>query len=211
QSAIPIYFHQLTLSSDNTSSQSAIAEQSNIDNKHFSDNLNILDYRGNAYKGAETGNDTLHNNFSFFAFINKKNYTCHCSGCTVISKNYKEYLAHRKTHGQPFIYECKLPGCGRTFGQKSSFYNHIQTHEPRPQCECCGKFLVNRNALKKHKRLCQIKFHERSYECLYPGCAMVMKSRNEYITHRKTHGQPFIYECRAPDCGRIFNYKTTLP
>uniref|UniRef100_A0AAF5Q789 Uncharacterized protein n=1 Tax=Wuchereria bancrofti TaxID=6293 RepID=A0AAF5Q789_WUCBA len=59
QSAIPIYFHQLTPSSDDTSGQHGNAEQSNIDDKHFSDNLNITDYRGNTNEGSETGNDEL--------------------------------------------------------------------------------------------------------------------------------------------------------
>ncbi|KAK6113615.1 Zinc finger C2H2 type family protein [Brugia pahangi] len=194
QNAVPIYFHQLTLSSDNTSSQSATAEQSNIDNKH-SDYLNILDYKENAYKKSET---------------DKKNYTCYYPECTVTTKNHKEYLTHRKTHSQPFIYECKVSGCGRIFDHESSFYNHIQTHEPRPQCEDCGKIFTNRNALRKHKRLCQTKSHERSCECLYPGCAMVTKSRNEYLTHKKTHGQPFIYECRVPGCGRTFDHESSF-
>ncbi|VDM13939.1 unnamed protein product [Wuchereria bancrofti] len=64
QSCIPIYFHQLTLPSNNTSSQSATDEQSNFNNKHFSDNLNIPDYRGNTSEGSKTGNDELHNDFS---------------------------------------------------------------------------------------------------------------------------------------------------
>ncbi|VIO92977.1 Uncharacterized protein BM_BM17460 [Brugia malayi] len=196
QSAVPTHFHQLTLPSGDTSGQHGNAEQCNINNKHFSDNLNILNYRENAYKGLET---------------DKKNYTCRYPGCTVITKARKEYLTHRKTHGQPFIYECKVPGCGRTFDHRSSFYTHIETHELRPQCEDCGKFVVNRKALRKHKRLCQKKsFNERRYECLYPGCAMVTKSRNEYITHRKTHGQPFIYECRVPSCGRTFDHESTF-
>ncbi|VDN85611.1 unnamed protein product [Brugia pahangi] len=143
-------------------------------------------------------------------FPDKNDYTCHYLGCTVITKARKEYLTHRKTHGQPFIYECKVPDCGRTFDHKSSFYTHIETHEPRPQCEDCGKFLVNRNALRKHKRLCQKKSHERCYECLYPGCATVTKIRKEYLTHRKTHGQPFIYECKVPDCGRTFDHKSSF-
>uniref|UniRef100_A0AAF5Q752 Uncharacterized protein n=1 Tax=Wuchereria bancrofti TaxID=6293 RepID=A0AAF5Q752_WUCBA len=54
QNAIPIYFHQLTLSSDDTSGQHGNAEQSNIDNKYFSDNLNIPDYSGNTNEGSKT-------------------------------------------------------------------------------------------------------------------------------------------------------------
>ncbi|KAK6102995.1 Zinc finger C2H2 type family protein [Brugia pahangi] len=194
QNAVPIYFHQLTLPPDDTSSQNATAEQSNIDNKH-SDYLNILDYRGNAYKEAET---------------DMKNYTCHYPGCTVITKNYKEYATHKKTHGQPFIYECKVPDCGRTFDHKSSFYNHMQTHEPHPQCECCGKVFVSKNVLTYHKKRCPTKSHERCYECFYLGCTMITNSYKEYITHKKIHGQPFIYECRVAGCGRTFNHDSTF-
>ncbi|VDM15220.1 unnamed protein product [Wuchereria bancrofti] len=79
-----IYSHQLTLPSDDTSGQHANAEQNNIDNKYFSDNLNIpdyrentnegsfsnnlniLDYRGNTDGESKTGNDELHNDFSFY-------------------------------------------------------------------------------------------------------------------------------------------------
>ncbi|VIO92974.1 Uncharacterized protein BM_BM17457 [Brugia malayi] len=195
QSAVPTHFHQLTLPSGDTSGQHGNAEQCNINNKHFSDNLNILNYRKNAYKGLET---------------DKKNYTCYYPGCTMITKNHKEYLTHRKTHSQPFIYECKVPDCGRIFDHESSFYNHIQKHEPRLQCKDCGKFLANRNALRKHKWLCGTKSFRKSYECLYPGCAVIATSCNEYVTHMKTHGQPFIYECRAPGCGRLFGHKSTL-
>ncbi|VDO07460.1 unnamed protein product [Brugia timori] len=66
QSALPIYFHQVTLSSDGISGQHGNAEQSNISNKHFSNSLNILDYRGNTDEGSETGYDKLLNNFSFY-------------------------------------------------------------------------------------------------------------------------------------------------
>uniref|UniRef100_A8PV29 Zinc finger, C2H2 type family protein n=1 Tax=Brugia malayi TaxID=6279 RepID=A8PV29_BRUMA len=51
---------------------------------------------------------------------------------------------------------------------------------------------------------------KRSYECLYPGCAVIAKSYKEYITHRKTHGQPFIYECKVPGCGRTFHHDSSF-
>ncbi|VIO92484.1 Uncharacterized protein BM_BM17421 [Brugia malayi] len=195
QNAVPIYFHQLTLSPDDTSDQHGNAEQNNMGNKHFSDNLIVPDYRENTNERSET---------------DKRKYICHYPGCNMITENYKEYVIHKKTHGQPFIYECKVPGCGKTFHHDSSFRNHKQMHEPNPQCEGCGKFFATRNALCRHKRICQTKSHKQSYKCLYPGCAVIAKSYNEYITHRKTHGQPFIYECRVPDCGRTFDYEPSF-
>uniref|UniRef100_A0AAF5Q5P2 C2H2-type domain-containing protein n=1 Tax=Wuchereria bancrofti TaxID=6293 RepID=A0AAF5Q5P2_WUCBA len=190
-----IYFYQLTLPSDDTSGQHGNAEQSDIDNKHFSNSLNIFDYRGNTDGESKT---------------DKRNYACHYPGCAVITKNYGEYITHRKTHGQPFIYECKVPDCGRTFDHKSAFHKHKQTHESHPQCEDCGKFFVSRDGLQKHKKHCQTKSRERSYECLYRGCTMIAKSYNEYVTHRKTHGQPFTYECRMPGCGQTFHHESSL-
>uniref|UniRef100_A0A1I8ERF7 Zinc finger protein n=2 Tax=Wuchereria bancrofti TaxID=6293 RepID=A0A1I8ERF7_WUCBA len=70
------------------------------------------------------------------------------------------FITHRKTHGQPFICECRVPGCGRTFDYEPTFYNHKQTHESHLQCECCDKF-ITRNALHWHKKSCQIKPHYR--------------------------------------------------
>uniref|UniRef100_A0AAF5Q6Y0 C2H2-type domain-containing protein n=1 Tax=Wuchereria bancrofti TaxID=6293 RepID=A0AAF5Q6Y0_WUCBA len=208
-----IYSHQLTLPSDDTSGQHANAEQNNIDNKYFSDNLNIPDYRENTNEGSFSNNLNIldyRGNTDGESKTDKRNYTCHYRGCAMITKSYNEYLTHRKTHGQPFIYECKVPGCGRTFDHKSTFHKHRQTHESHPQCEDCSKFFVNRDGLQKHKKYCQTKSRERSYECPYHGCAMIAKSHNEYLTHRKTHGQPFIYECKVPGCGRTFDHESTF-
>ncbi|VDN93787.1 unnamed protein product [Brugia pahangi] len=89
--------------------------------------------------------------------VNERRYECLYPGCATVTKSYKEYIAHRKTHGQPFIYECRVAGCGRTFHHDSTLYYHKQTHEPHPQCERCGNFFHSMTVLCRHKRLCQIK------------------------------------------------------
>uniref|UniRef100_A8PU22 C2H2-type domain-containing protein n=1 Tax=Brugia malayi TaxID=6279 RepID=A8PU22_BRUMA len=261
QNVVPIYFHQLTLSSDGTSGQHGNAELINMDNKHFSDSLNVADYRGSTNEGSKTdnrkyicyypgctviatnyneyithrentwfnlssmnaecpvvgGHSTMNHHFAvtrkrmnLILNANKRSYECLYPGCAVIAMNYNEYVTHKKTHGQPLIYECRVPGCGRTFNHRTSFRSHKETHEPNPQCEGCGRFFTSRNTLTRHKESCQAISHKRSYECLYPGCAVIAKSYKEYITHRKTHGQPFIYECRVPGCGRTFDYDSTF-
>ncbi|VDN86620.1 unnamed protein product [Brugia pahangi] len=73
--------------------------------------------------------------------------------------------------------------------------------------------LVSRQQEINNYLLCEIlpiSSERKSYECLYPGCAVIAKSYNEYVTHRKTHGQPFIYECKVAGCGRTFDYKSSL-
>ncbi|VIO99661.1 Uncharacterized protein BM_BM17078 [Brugia malayi] len=269
QNVVPIYFHQLTLSSDGTSGQHGNAELINMDNKHFSDNLNVPKYRGNTNEGSETNaqsgtssplnvdtNDIItymhlpgsqqnvvpiyfhqltlssddtsgqHGNAEESNIDNtsmkdqkqvnegsktdERSYECVYRGCTMVTKDYNEYIAHRKAHGQPFIYECKVPGCGRTFDRKPSFYNHKQTHEYHHQCKCCGKFFSTKNGLQKHKKNCPTKFHKRGYECLYSGCAVISKSFNDNLKHKRTHNGPFIYECKVSGCGRTFNHESSL-
>ncbi|VDO56862.1 unnamed protein product [Brugia timori] len=53
---------------DGTSGQHGNAELINMDNKHFSDSLNVADYRGSTNEGSKTGNDKLHNDFSFYFY-----------------------------------------------------------------------------------------------------------------------------------------------
>ncbi|VIP00429.1 Uncharacterized protein BM_BM17249 [Brugia malayi] len=195
QNAVPIYFHQLILSPDDTSDQHGNAEQNNMGNKHFSDHLIVPDYRENTNERSETG---------------EQSYECLYPGCTMVTKNYSEYVAHRKTHGQPFIYECRVPGCERIFQHESSFCNHKQTHEPHHQCKCCGKFFSTMYGLQRHKKLCPTKFHRQGYKCHYPGCAVISKSYNDNIKHKETHNGPFIYECKVPSCGRAFHHESSF-
>ncbi|VIO92975.1 Uncharacterized protein BM_BM17458 [Brugia malayi] len=202
QSAVPTHFHQLTLPSGDTSGQHGNAEQCNINNKHFSDNLNILNYRKMPIKdwkqirkiilvitrdkheprlqckdcGKFLANRNALRKHKWLCGTKsfRKSYECLYPGCAVIATSCNEYVTHMKTHGQPFIYECRAPGCGRLFGHKSTLR--------------AGK----------------------SYECLYPGCAVIPKSRKEYLTHRKAHGQPFIFQCKVTGCERIFNNESSF-
>uniref|UniRef100_A0A7I4NNG7 Zinc finger, C2H2 type family protein n=1 Tax=Brugia malayi TaxID=6279 RepID=A0A7I4NNG7_BRUMA len=84
----------------------------------------------------------------------KKNYECPHVGCTMKTKNRKEYVTHKKTHPKPFIYECKVFGCGRTFDNAASLCTHMQTHRPKLQCRDCGKFFTYMNNLYTHRKSC---------------------------------------------------------
>uniref|UniRef100_A0A1I8EPI2 C2H2-type domain-containing protein n=1 Tax=Wuchereria bancrofti TaxID=6293 RepID=A0A1I8EPI2_WUCBA len=127
------------------------------------------------------------------------------------TKNRKEYIAHRKTHPKPFIYGCRVPGCGRTFDCQSTFAYHQETHRPtKLKCEDCGKNFNSKYKLSTHRKRCTKDPNQKNYECPYVGCTMKTKNRMEYISHRKTHPKPFIYECKVPGCGRTFNYKSSL-
>ncbi|VDN85176.1 unnamed protein product [Brugia pahangi] len=188
QNVAPVCFHQLTLSSDDTSGQHGNTEESNIDNTPMKNQKQVNE-------GSKTDN---------------RKYICYYPGCTVIATNYNEYVTHRKAHGQALIYECRVPGCGRTFYHRTSFCSHIQTHQPKHQCKNCGKLFCRKNILQKHNKHCGTPLQERGYECVYRGCTMVTKDYKEYIAHRKAHGQPFIYECKVPGCGRTFDRKPSF-
>ncbi|EJW78493.1 hypothetical protein WUBG_10599, partial [Wuchereria bancrofti] len=70
------------------------------------------------------------------------------------TKNYDDHITHRKTHPEPFTYECKVSGCKRTFNQKSTFSFHQRTHKPKLQCENCGKFFSSKIYFNTHKKSC---------------------------------------------------------
>ncbi|KAK6100412.1 Zinc finger C2H2 type family protein [Brugia pahangi] len=125
------------------------------------------------------------------------------------TKNRKEYITHKKTHPKPFIYECKVFGCGQTFDNAASLCTHMQTHRPKLQCRDCGKFFGYNN-LNTHRKSCAKVPHKENYECPYVGCTVKMKNYSEYMAHRKTHPEPFIYECKVSGCKRTFNHKSSF-
>ncbi|VIO90747.1 Zinc finger, C2H2 type family protein [Brugia malayi] len=144
------------------------------------------------------------------SITDRKNYECPHIGCAMIMKNYNQYIAHRKTHPKPFIYECKVFGCGRTFNYPSSLSRHQEMHRPKVQCGDCGKIFSCKNNLKFHKKRCTKAPHEENYECPHVGCTMKTKNYKEYIAHRKTHPKPFVYECKVSGCGRTFTHPSSF-
>ncbi|VIO90775.1 Zinc finger, C2H2 type family protein [Brugia malayi] len=84
----------------------------------------------------------------------KDNYVCPHVGCTMKTKSRNEYIDHRKTHPKPFIYECKVSGCGLTFNYPSSFSFHQKAHGPKVQCEKCGKIFIYKGNLRSHRQRC---------------------------------------------------------
>ncbi|KAK6100940.1 Zinc finger C2H2 type family protein [Brugia pahangi] len=140
----------------------------------------------------------------------KKNYECPHVGCTMKTDHHSEYIAHRRTHPKPFIYECRVPGCGRTFSNPSTFVNHQEIHGPRSHCGNCGKIFNYRKNLSPHRQCCTKAPYKGNYECPHVGCTMETRNYNEYIAHKKTHPKPFIYECRMPGCGLTFNHPSTF-
>ncbi|VIO90741.1 Uncharacterized protein BM_BM17364 [Brugia malayi] len=144
------------------------------------------------------------------SITDKKNYVCPYIGCTMEMRSKKEYMAHRKTHPKPFIYECKAFDCGRTFNHSSSLFNHKGKHGPKIRCEKCDKYFPNKAKMRLHRNRCNTECQQQIYECLYPACNVKTKYYNEYIIHKATHPKPFIYECRVHGCGRIFNHASSF-
>ncbi|EFO13495.1 zinc finger protein [Loa loa] len=70
------------------------------------------------------------------SFSEKEIYECPYVGYTLRTNSCKEYVEHRKTHDEPFIYECKEPNCGKKFIYGTSFNCHkSRKHQPnQPKC-----------------------------------------------------------------------------
>ncbi|VIO92976.1 Uncharacterized protein BM_BM17459 [Brugia malayi] len=101
QSAVPTHFHQLTLPSGDTSGQHGNAEQCNINNKHFSDNLNILNYRKMPIKDWKQ----------------KHEPRLQCKDCGKFPRQ-QECTAKTQMALRNKIFQA--PGCGRLFGHEST-------------------------------------------------------------------------------------------
>ena len=68
------------------------------------------------------------------------------------------------------VFECKHPGCGKIFHNRSVFRKHTLTHgERRFVCtvDGCGKRFLDRSKLKRHML---VHTGEKPFVCLHPGC-----------------------------------------
>ncbi|EFO14781.1 hypothetical protein LOAG_13734, partial [Loa loa] len=122
------------------------------------------------------------------------------AGYNASFENCPGYRKRKKTHDEPFIYKRKRPDCGRT-SNHSSFSSHKETYQPKHKCENCNRSFARNYNLKKHKELCSRTSQKGIHECPYVECTLRTKNTKEYTKHKKTHGEPFIYECKEYNRG----------
>lgn len=95
----------------------------------------------------------------------------------------------RKAHTGERPFECKLPGCGKSFFSSGDLKSHEKTHSgvKTHECETCGKALSSRNALRVHIRA--LHTLERPFKCEEPGCGVTYMTRADLDRHLNKHAK----------------------
>jgi hypothetical protein len=95
----------------------------------------------------------------------------------------------RKAHTGERPFECKHPGCGKTFFSSGDLKSHEKTHSgvKAHECETCGKALSSRNALRVHIRA--LHTLERPFKCEEPGCGVTYMTRADLDRHLNKHAK----------------------
>ncbi len=71
----------------------------------------------------------------------------------------------------------------------------------------CGKSFIQRSALTVHSR---VHSGERPHKCEFEGCDKSFSDSSSLARHRRTHTGRRPYVCDFPKCGKMFTRRTTL-
>lgn len=161
-----------------------------------------------------------------------------CNVCHLTFLNNRSMINHRtkrhpetvKTPKRPRLYSC--PTCDKTFGKRSDFIHHTDSHTKNNSfacdickktyrlknslqthmlihsqvknfmCEDCGKSFYTTSKLNLHKQV-----HENlTFQC--DKCEKVFYTRNNFSKHKKTHMDNVRKKCKV--CNKLFKSSVSL-
>ncbi|KAJ5779021.1 hypothetical protein N7457_006741 [Penicillium paradoxum] len=100
-------------------------------------------------------------------------------------------------------YNCNLPGCGKSFAQKTHLDIHIRAHTGDKPFVCkepsCGQRFSQQGNLKTHQRR---HTGEKPFQCEI--CQKRFAQRGNVRAHKLTHDQSKRFDCRLDECGKQF-------
>ncbi|KAJ5972676.1 uncharacterized protein N7479_002594 [Penicillium vulpinum] len=105
--------------------------------------------------------------------------------------------------GKKRKYNCSLPGCGKSFAQKTHLDIHIRAHTGDKPFICkepsCGQRFSQQGNLKTHQRR---HTGEKPFQCEI--CHKRFAQRGNVRAHKLTHDQSKRFDCRLDECGKQF-------
>ncbi|KAJ5545362.1 hypothetical protein N7535_006249 [Penicillium sp. DV-2018c] len=105
--------------------------------------------------------------------------------------------------GKKRKYNCSLPGCGKSFAQKTHLDIHIRAHTGDKPFVCkepsCGQRFSQQGNLKTHQRR---HTGEKPFQCEI--CHKRFAQRGNVRAHKLTHDQSKRFDCRLDECGKQF-------
>ncbi|KAF1933592.1 zinc finger protein OZF [Didymella exigua CBS 183.55] len=100
-------------------------------------------------------------------------------------------------------YQCNMPGCDKSFYQKTHLEIHVRAHTGAKPFVCkalsCGQRFSQLGNLKTHERR---HTGERPYSC--DICGKTFAQRGNVRAHKIVHQQIKPFTCKLDDCGKQF-------
>ncbi|KAF3035958.1 hypothetical protein E8E12_006578 [Didymella heteroderae] len=100
-------------------------------------------------------------------------------------------------------YQCNMPGCNKSFYQKTHLEIHVRAHTGAKPFVCkapsCGQRFSQLGNLKTHERR---HTGERPYSC--DICGKTFAQRGNVRAHKIVHQQIKPFTCKLDDCGKQF-------
>ncbi|KAJ8112170.1 hypothetical protein OPT61_g5408 [Boeremia exigua] len=100
-------------------------------------------------------------------------------------------------------YQCNMPGCNKSFYQKTHLEIHVRAHTGAKPFVCkapsCGQRFSQLGNLKTHERR---HTGERPYSCEI--CGKTFAQRGNVRAHKIVHQQIKPFTCKLDDCGKQF-------
>ncbi|KAF2994600.1 hypothetical protein E8E13_002281 [Curvularia kusanoi] len=100
-------------------------------------------------------------------------------------------------------YQCNMPGCNKSFYQKTHLEIHVRAHTGAKPFVCkapsCGQRFSQLGNLKTHERR---HTGERPYSC--DVCGKTFAQRGNVRAHKIVHQQIKPFTCKLDDCGKQF-------
>ncbi|KAH6622064.1 zinc finger protein-like protein OZF [Boeremia exigua] len=100
-------------------------------------------------------------------------------------------------------YQCNMPGCNKSFYQKTHLEIHVRAHTGAKPFICkapsCGQRFSQLGNLKTHERR---HTGERPYSC--DICGKTFAQRGNVRAHKIVHQQIKPFTCKLDDCGKQF-------
>lgn len=124
---------------------------------------------------------------------------------SISSRSPQTKLYEEVTVSNKKIYNCLIPGCGKTFKFKSEMKRHLTIHSNDRPYVCtfpeCGKTFKRADALSNHFRI-----HSRStpFNCPVPECMSQFTTKSALRYHLLKHTGDKIFKCNYPGCNKAF-------